>query len=327
MRGVRSGGTSHDGWTRVADVSGGRLDLGATSFPSEGNEVKNWRTVALALCITMVMVLGAFAGLATVIAPSGASVGVSPNIGTRGEDRRLMSAFDESHTAMSTGDAETFAANPHAYAGPAAAVAADPGAQATTLGPALKPVSQEELKRALVQGGRVTYNGEGGKIEMQMNHGEGTRNHLVGTGAISAGGPYGGPTSCEGSTTVTFRVVGTDPSLIFFRWDFNNDGIYDEPNQAGGGNMGKWTTDKSVSRSFDDDYFGKVVVQGWDGVSTNVVINSGDNGVSAYAIQYLIGYGTYTLANRFQAKASVKMTEIGHYHYAYNLFETAIYSA
>jgi len=288
--------------------------------------VTNWRTSVAALCIVMVMVLGAFAGLAIAIAPPG-GVSVSPDVGTRGEDQRLMSASDESHKAMTAGEAETFAANPHAQSGPATFVDSDPGVQATTGGPVLKPVSQRDLKDALVQGATVTYNGEEGKVEMRIAQpGEGTRNHLVGTGAIGAGGPYGGPNTFEGGAAITFTVTVNDPSLIFFRWDFNNDGKFDEPNQAGGGNMGKWTTDTSVSRSFDDDYFGKVVVQGWDGVSTTVVINTGDNGLSQYNIQYLIGFGTYTFANRIQAKTNMKVTQLGHYHYAYNLFQSVLYS-
>src|SRR3970040_1224902 len=51
-----------------------------------------WRRIAGALCIVIAMVLGAFAGL--VYARPGA-VGVSPDAGTRGEDRRLLSASDE----------------------------------------------------------------------------------------------------------------------------------------------------------------------------------------------------------------------------------------
>src|SRR5438093_6622650 len=139
-------------------------------------------------------------------------------------------------------------------------------------------------------------------------------------------GTYGGPNTLEGGQAITFNVTVNDPTLVFFRWDFNNDGVFDYPVQTGGGNLGKWTTTTSVTKQFYDDYFGKVVVEGWDGVSTRVVINTGDNGLSQYSIQFLIGFGTFTFANRIKAKATVKATQLGHYHYAFNLFETAIYS-
>ena len=286
--------------------------------------MKNWRTLVGALCIVAVMVLGAFAGIALYVAPP-SGVSVSPDVGTRGEDRRVVSAFDESQKAMNAQQAA--AASLHLPSGPASIVDADRTTSTLPGGLSLKPVSEKELKDALLQGATVTYQDHAGRVSMtRASSDQGTPSPTFGPGAISAGGPYGGPNTFEGGQAITFTVTVNDPTLVFFRWDFNNDGVFDYPVQTGGGNLGKWTTTTSITKQFFDDYFGKVVVEGWDGVSTKVVINTGDNGLSQYSIQYLIGYGTFTFANRFKAKASVKATEIGHYHYAFNLFETAIYS-
>ena len=46
---------------------------------------------------------------------------------------------------------------------------------------------------------------------------------------VDAGGPYGGPTCFEGSCTIHFEITTDDPTLIFFRWDWSNDGIADTP--------------------------------------------------------------------------------------------------
>jgi hypothetical protein len=49
-----------------------------------------------------------------------------------------------------------------------------------------------------------------------------------------------------------------DPTLVFFRWDFNGDGIWDFP----------WTTDLVVGHQSSDIGVIRVILQGWDGVST-----------------------------------------------------------
>jgi len=59
---------------------------------------------------------------------------------------------------------------------------------------------------------------------------------------IDAGGPYGGPTVVEGSTVhLTATQTGGSTTLVFIRWDFNNDGVWDQTptyNAATG-----WSTD------------------------------------------------------------------------------------
>src|SRR5712691_2875145 len=280
----------------------------------------NWRTVVGALCIVAVMVLGAFAGI-RYAASSGVSV--PSDSGTRGEDRHLVSAFDENQKVMTAPEAEAFAS--HIPSSGLSLLEAQP-TTVTSSGVSVKPVSAEQLKTALREGATVTYHDAHGTVSMRTaTPEEATRSHLIGTGAISVGGPYGGPDTFEGGPGITFTVTVNDPDLKFIRWDFNNDGKFDYPDQTGGGNLGKWVTDKTITKVFFDDYFGKVCVQAWDGTSTTVVINTGDNGLSAYSIQYLIGYGTYTFANRITAKVNMKATQLGHYHYAFDLFETAIY--
>jgi len=41
-----------------------------------------------------------------------------------------------------------------------------------------------------------------------------------------------------------------DPTLVFFRWDFNNDGIFDYPDQTGGGNLGSGRHDERWTKQF-----------------------------------------------------------------------------
>ena len=101
---------------------------------------------------------------------------------------------------------------------------------------------------------------------------------------------------CPGNPgTCVFGVNALDPSLIFFRWDFNNDGVFDDPDQTGGGNMGKWTTDTSVSRPFNDNRLLTVVVQGWDGVSTRRVGVGRFPGGGIDSFTFLLG-GNFTVS-------------------------------
>src|SRR5438093_1264034 len=172
--------------------------------------MKNWRTVAGALCIVAAMVFGAFAGI-RYAASSGVSV--SPDQGTRGEDRHLVSAFDENQKVMTAPEAEALASHSSGLS-----LLESQPATVSSSGITVKPVTQEQLKEALQAGGTVTYHGEHGDISMRT------------------------------------------------------------------------ATPDETTRS------------------------------------HLIGFGTYTFANRITAKANVKVTELGHYHYAYNLFETAIFS-
>ncbi len=92
-------------------------------------------------------------------------------------------------------------------------------------------------------------------------------------GAIG-GNPIQGPlrlTGCHGflraGSTCTYTVTSSDPAIVFFRWDFDDDGVYDFPNQAGAGIGGKWTPLTQVTWMFVHCGVYPVCVQGWDGVT------------------------------------------------------------
>jgi len=60
----------------------------------------------------------------------------------------------------------------------------------------------------------------------------------------------------EGSCNIHFEIVTNDPSLIFFRWDFNDDAIWDT----------SWLTDTGYDLGgFADDYLGRACAEGSDG--------------------------------------------------------------
>ncbi len=65
----------------------------------------------------------------------------------------------------------------------------------------------------------------------------------------------------------TFLVTTNSPAIIFFRWDFNGDGVWD----SGYPSNGNWITANPVFTSYDSDGVRRVCVQGWDGVSTRLM--------------------------------------------------------
>src|SRR3989454_2493461 len=144
-------------------------------------------------------------------------------------------------------------------------------------------------------------------------------------GKIDAGGPYGGPGTFEGDT-VAFTVTVSDASIIFFRWDFNNDSVFDFPDQTGGGDTGRWTTSKTVTWRFLDDAFGDIVVEGWDGTSQRIAIRFGDNLAETPTPRFLLGYGTYTFAWEFTAKDDMYVVRLGRYDDVYPLFDMALWT-
>jgi len=112
-----------------------------------------------------------------------------------------------------------------------------------------------------------------------------------------------GPGCFEGSCVVHFEIVTDDPTLIFFRWDFNNDGVWDTP----------WVTEKTYDKMFNDNYYNNVCAEGWDGVSTKTIINTGDNLNQRGALNYYI----YPMNSgwKFRAKADISVTELGYWKY------------
>ena len=83
---------------------------------------------------------------------------------------------------------------------------------------------------------------------------------IAGQGLSITGVCPGNPGICE------FTAGVQDPSLIYFRWDLNGDGIFDVPYQAGGGPFGRWSTDVTISFTASAGGRRMVCAQGWDGV-------------------------------------------------------------
>ena len=262
--------------------------------------MRDWRRVLGALCIVLAMVLGAFAGFA--YARDAGIVSASPEAGARGEDRRLVSAFDEQQVAYDPEEAQLLvddASRTTAFAAGAANEVRSPD------GVTALRVTNEERKAAV----------QNAVIETQ----DGTvtvRTQPVGTrysgAGIDAGGPYGGPDVFEG-TDLTFTVTPLDPTILFYRWDFDGDGLFDYPDQTGCGSIGCWTTEMEITRHFDDNFYATLVVEGWDGVSTYIVFNQGDNlgePQSPYWYVYPANSGW-----KFTPKSDLRITELGMYQW------------
>jgi hypothetical protein len=77
---------------------------------------------------------------------------------------------------------------------------------------------------------------------------------------VDVDGPYGGHDTYE-CTTITFTATVDDPAMIFFRWDFDNDSLFDTG----------WIISLGMSHVIDhhycDDYHDIVRVEAWDGMS------------------------------------------------------------
>ena len=148
--------------------------------------------------------------------------------------------------------------------------------------------------------------------------------HLA--GKIDAGGPYGGPSTDEGAM-LTFTVTTSDPSILFFRWDFNNDTIWDYPNQTGAGPYGSWTTETSITLARYDNYIGEMVVEGWDGTSLTVQVRTGTVLGEVEEFQWYIGYGSWEFAWEFMPKREVEILELGRFQWDYQLLDQTLWTS
>ncbi|HLE46165.1 MAG TPA: hypothetical protein VI915_04170 [Thermoplasmata archaeon] len=78
---------------------------------------------------------------------------------------------------------------------------------------------------------------------------------------FNGGGPYLGISFDSGCAwpgypfTCQLTLVVSDPSLVFFRWDFDGDGNWDMD----------WTGEGSVAHTYTSPAF-VICAQGWDGV-------------------------------------------------------------
>ena len=161
-----------------------------------------------------------------------------------------------------------------------------------------KPVT-EQIGHDDVKQANENMRVSGSHIEKTVINTEtGTRNPF-----FDAGGPYGGPNCFEGSCMIHFEITTDDPTLIFFRWDFNNDGVWDTP----------WLTDMFYDLTFDDNFFGEIKAEGWDGISTTTYVITGNNlneGTNPYWYLWPLNTGW-----KFRAKVSMDATALGVYVY------------
>jgi hypothetical protein len=233
------------------------------------------RKLFVPLFITLVMVVGAFAAM--VPAPGApAAVGDRDPIDTRAYDGEAISVFD-------------------AYMEEQEALQPEPTADALSTEPLFSEVMDDSQPQTNDGSDHIT-------ITRVVND-EGTR-----APGVDAGGPYGGPDVYEGST-ITFTATADDPSLIFFRWDFNNDGVFETPWRL------SLTMSDTIDWFFDDDYFGDIVVEAWDGVSTTTIVHSGDNLDGWNSVQWIIYPAT--IGWKFTAKKDLTITQLGFYTYGY----------
>jgi hypothetical protein len=89
---------------------------------------------------------------------------------------------------------------------------------------------------------------------------------------VDALGPYGTPTApyYEGDiVTFNANIINADQDDYYFRWDINNDGIWetDFPGSIKG--------NSSYTHEFTDDHIGLAKAEAWDGVSYKTVNSTG----------------------------------------------------
>ena len=76
------------------------------------------------------------------------------------------------------------------------------------------------------------------------------------------------PPNCPGGNcTIHLEIVTDDPTLIFFRWDINNDSVWDTP----------WMTEKFIDLYYQNGFNFTVCAEGWDGTSVKWVTYTGTN--------------------------------------------------
>ncbi|TLZ58316.1 MAG: DUF4082 domain-containing protein [Methanobacteriota archaeon] len=129
------------------------------------------------------------------------------------------------------------------------------------------------------------------------------------SGGIDAGGPYGGASTFEGDS-ITFQAIVTDPNLVFFRWDFNNDGKWDTGTKAN-----PWVDTLSVTHQYLDDYYDVVVLEAWDGTSSTSIRYTGWSLGSPSPFWYLLYFYDWTLGYKFKAKQTMTVNQLGFYRY------------
>lgn len=147
---------------------------------------------------------------------------------------------------------------------------------------------------------------------------------LILTTCVDANGPYGTQDDpLYECNTIVFHAdkVNPEPGIWYlFRWDFNDDGVWDTP-----WHPGTTATSDDYQYHYCDDYYGKVVVQAWDGISASMetiqkkVLGEADPTTSMVPTPMI-----KTVGWRFEVFKDCWVKELGYYdslsqYYVYNL--------
>ena len=124
-------------------------------------------------------------------------------------------------------------------------------------------------------------------------------------GGMDAGGPYGGPDTFEG-TTMQFFGKALDPNLVLYRWDFNGDGVWDTD----------WTNNLEPWWTYNDDYYGAVVLEGWDTISSYTYHYTGWSMETPSPLWYLYYNYYWTIGYQFTAKIDMTVNQLSYARYA-----------
>jgi len=270
--------------------------------------MRDMRRLVGALCIVLSMVLGAVAGF-VYVRPGATSA--PTETGTRTANLYPIAADEYAGLHLGPSEGAETAESPESSM----------GVNANHLGIGLsEPGSPDRILanrltrddfRAMFERADRQFGSHDGVVSVRTEESKtDTRSHL--SGGFDAGGPYGGADTFEG-TDLTIQVTVYDPAIIFFRYDLDNDGIFDIPDQQGGGTLGRWTTQTVITHTFNDNAFGNILVEGWDGVSTFIVVNNGPNLGETTAAYW--GITPANSGQMFTPKGDLLLTALGEYQF------------
>ncbi|UCF07323.1 MAG: hypothetical protein JSW28_06620, partial [Thermoplasmata archaeon] len=135
---------------------------------------------------------------------------------------------------------------------------------------------------------------------------------------MDCNGPYGTMADplYEG-TPVNFQadVVGDDNDNYRFRFDINNDGVWDGPG-AGADGWGAYGQN-TLMYQFNDNHIGQAVCQAWDGVcySPATYTNRVWDEAGPWQWYYYSGYAYRTFGLRFRVFQTTDINQIGFFRY------------
>ncbi len=127
-------------------------------------------------------------------------------------------------------------------------------------------------------------------------------------GDVDADGPYVG----EVGKPITFNVASHAPETTHFRWDVDNDTVFDLPDQSGCGPMGCWTTNESVTHTYSEEYIGDAVVEGWDANATHLVNMTGTVLRGEDRVNWIFSFPV--VGWKFSPERNLKLLALGYYN-------------